>query len=376
MANDNYFEQFLSGVQEELTKMGHVNLIVAGRTGVGKSTLVNAAFREDLAQTGIGRPVTDELRLYEKEGLPLRLYDTVGFELDAEKRRKTAEDIKRLLDDAAISGSTDRRIHGMWYCVLSNSNRVEPAEEEFIREMSRYMPVILVVTQVITKKQFEAFRSEINKMNLAAVNVLPVLAEDYDDDGKIKKAFGVPELIEFTADILPEYARLAFANAEKASLKLKAEQSRAVVRKCVTTAFGEGFIPLPVADATVLVPTQIAMMAKITSIYGISITKNMMACIASTMLGTAGATFTGRTITSNLLKLIPGAGTLVGGTISGATAALVTSALGETYIRLMELIASGQLDQDHLNTDKVQRMIRSMFNKQLRGKKRKGLEEE
>ncbi|NLH69727.1 MAG: hypothetical protein GX454_06060, partial [Brooklawnia sp.] len=34
------------------------NLAVLGATGVGKSTLINAVFGEDLARTGIGAPVT------------------------------------------------------------------------------------------------------------------------------------------------------------------------------------------------------------------------------------------------------------------------------------------------------------------------------
>ena len=84
----NFFEVYMNNLNKEMKEMGHVNLVIAGKTGVGKSTLINAAFMENVAKTGIGKPITDEgdMKWFEKEGYPLRIYDTVGLELDDEKR--------------------------------------------------------------------------------------------------------------------------------------------------------------------------------------------------------------------------------------------------------------------------------------------------
>ena len=99
MEEINFFEEFVEKINQETKKMGHANLIIAGKTGVGKSTLINAAFREDIAKTGIVTPVTDEgdVRWYEKKDFPLRIYDTVGLELDEEKRNCSLEMIKKVL---------------------------------------------------------------------------------------------------------------------------------------------------------------------------------------------------------------------------------------------------------------------------------------
>ena len=43
-------------------ELGHINILIAGRSGVGKSTLINAVFEGNLAATGQGRPVTQHTR--------------------------------------------------------------------------------------------------------------------------------------------------------------------------------------------------------------------------------------------------------------------------------------------------------------------------
>ncbi|RRD94115.1 DUF697 domain-containing protein [Clostridiales bacterium COT073_COT-073] len=358
----NIFDKLEESYKEEIKKMGHANLIIAGKTGVGKSTLINSAFRENLATTGIGKPVTAEMKLYEKENLPLRLYDTVGLELDAETQARTISDITALCQQKLRSGNQDEIIHGMWYCVQSNSNRLESAEINFIEEIAKEIPIVLVLTQVITKRQGEAFRAELEKMNLNVKNIILVLAQDYEDDDIIKPAFGVDFLVEYTLTILPEYAQNAWINAQKASIRLKVEQAKKIVQIATGANFTTGFMPIPFADAPVLITAQIAMIAKITAIFGMSISRSIMQGFLTSLIGTTGATIAGRTITSNLLKLIPGAGTLVGGAVSGGTAAVLTYALGETYIKIMEMMATGELKSQDLSSKKTQNMIKEIFN--------------
>ena len=74
-------EKIVSTVREEFEKMPKLNIMVLGKTGVGKSTLINSIFGDTLVRTGIGKPVTADVFKVEKKDFPLALYDTPGLEL-------------------------------------------------------------------------------------------------------------------------------------------------------------------------------------------------------------------------------------------------------------------------------------------------------
>lgn len=374
MEDKNFFEEFIKNFKREMKEMGHANLIIAGKTGVGKSTLINAAFREDIAKTGIGTPVTNEgdVRWYEKKDFPLRIYDTIGLELDEEKRSRSLQMIKKVCQDSKKKNDPDKFIHAMWYCVSSDSDRLEQYEADYINSISEEVDVILVITKSYRKKHSERLIKAIETdfPGLKVKNKVIVLAqdespEDCDEDETPKKAFGVDTLVEVTAQIVPKSAQKAWCNAQKASIELKSNQAQALVATTAVTSFGEGYIPLPFSDAFALVPTQLAMLAGITAIFGINVSKNLLKSIITSLAGTAGATFVGRTIVSNLLKLIPGVGTAIGGTISGGTAAILTTALGESYIVVMEMIARGEISEKDLETKAIQDKLKNIYKNKL-----------
>ena len=375
MEEKNFFEEFIKKFEQEMKEMGHANLIIAGKTGVGKSTLINAAFREDITNTGIGAPVTDEgdVRWYEKKDFPLRIYDTIGLELDEEKRKRSLEMIKKVCQDAKRSNDPDKFIHVMWYCVASDSDRLEKCEADYINSVSEEVDVVLVITKSYRKKHSERLIKAIetdypglkvkNKVVLLAQDENP---EDCDEDETPKRAFGVDTLVEVTAQIVPKSAQKAWCNAQKASVELKSRKAQTLVVTTAAASFGEGYIPMPFSDALALVPTQLAMLAGITAIFGIKVSENLLKSIVTSLAGTAGATFAGRTIVSNLLKMIPGVGTAVGGTISGATAATLTTALGEAYIAIMKMIANGEINGKDLETKTVQDKLQNIFKGKLK----------
>lgn len=96
---DKVAQDAINAIAEKIRNLNTLNIIVAGKTGVGKSTLINSVFREKLAETGMGKPVTQHMRKITKKGVPLAIYDTRGFELgkevQAEVKREVTETISK-----------------------------------------------------------------------------------------------------------------------------------------------------------------------------------------------------------------------------------------------------------------------------------------
>ena len=366
-------EDLLNKTQEEIKNMTPVNVMLVGKTGVGKSTLVNNIFREKLATTGVGKPVTKHLRRIQKEGVPIVLYDTRGLELSETVQSDVRKEIITTINEKKSLG-IDQAIHVAYYCINANSSRIEEAEINFINELAQLLPVIVVLTQAMGQHA-EVFKTYIDQLNLHIVGVLPIMAETFiiSETMTIPQS-GLKELIALTFDVLPEDSRKAFINAQQVDIERKAKAARRWARSYVATTFGVGFVPIPFSDATLLVPMQITMMSHITAIFGVSLDRASVATILGAIGGTSGATYLGRYIVSNLVKLIPGAGTVAGGIISGTTASVLTSALAMSYIEVLTLMAKRELKGEAVSLSEISQAMKE--NLQSRLKKQETKEEQ
>ena len=374
---DEIAKKCMDAINEKLKNLKKLNIIVVGKSGVGKSTLINSLFRDKIAETGLGRPITTEIRKIEKKDYPMAIYDTPGFELSEGQQAKVKEEIIELIHKGLATGDINNAIHCIWYCINVGGNRTfDQTEINWLKELIEKnkvtkVPIIVVLTQACPKTKGKQMQTLVEKENLDIIKVIPVLAQDMDFDGEyVAKAYGLDQLVDIMSEALPEELQDTLQNVQKASLKSKKKRSRAVVAAASAVAFGEGFIQIPFSDAAVLIPTQITMIASITTNFGMSISKSVIMSFISSTIGTAGTTILGKSMVSNLFKLIPGVGTGVGGMISGSTASLLTTALGEAYIKFMEMIYKGELKKEDLYDQNGQKAISKMFKEELT-KKRK-----
>lgn len=190
--------------------MDNLNLVVMGKTGAGKSTLINAVLEEELAPTGVGQAVTTENKIYSKEILlpvggegaraymktykRLNLYDTVGLEIDNLKTERTLKEVQKLIGQAQ-TGERENDITLVWFCVNSRSSRFESYEVNLIKKLSfeHEIPFVVVITQCYTEE-----RGELEKQiaaELPELAVVRVLAKEYKTRAGTAPAFGLHQLL-------------------------------------------------------------------------------------------------------------------------------------------------------------------------------------
>lgn len=369
---DSWFaDTFRTAWESEQRKLGRFNLAIFGKTGVGKSTLVNAIFGAEVAETGIGEPVTREEHLYLHQSGTLGILDTRGVEIgvdDATILAELGEHVARMR-----ARPLAEQLHVAWYCVRAGDRRFEDTEEAFVRELARLgLPVLLVMTQVPQVDGQDhpdalALAADIEARGMPIREGRVFLTMAAPDTFARLPAHGLRELLDATFRCAPEGVTSALVAAQKIDLARKRKRAGDAIKVATSAAGTAGASPIPFSDAAVLVPLQITMMASIANTYGLSLDRSTAASIAAT----AATTVAGRTAATSLLKLIPGAGTVVGGTINAAVAGTLTYAVGHAWVRVCERLSAGELRTvgGVLDSKAIRKLFMDEFKKQARRKK-------
>ena len=225
---EGMFEQRLA---EAFAALGTFNLAVFGKTGAGKSTLVNAIFGRDVARTGVGQPVTKGLVYHRHPDGFLGLYDSEGFETGT-AGDVILEGLKTLVADHGAR-PVDQRIHAAWYLVRWSDRRFEGAQAEFVKALHAVgLPVIVVMAQVPTRDgvihpDALEFARYIEGLGLPlAPRGRVVLTNALVDDFSGAPVFGLQQLLDDTYEVVPEIAERALTAAQVLDIGRKKKSGR------------------------------------------------------------------------------------------------------------------------------------------------------
>jgi GTPase SAR1 family protein len=136
---DIYLKEILNSIKNFAfnNQIKCYNIQIIGNSGVGKSTLINALLREEVAKTTIGSVGTLETKEYTSRKFPfIKFIDTRGTELDsANDIYKVKENTLKYIEEKLSQKDPNKTIHCLFYCLTGN--RFEGVVKDVLLELRK-----------------------------------------------------------------------------------------------------------------------------------------------------------------------------------------------------------------------------------------------
>ncbi|MGV8906407.1 MAG: YcjF family protein [Acetobacterium sp.] len=325
--DDFDFNKALDEISQGIAKP---NILICGATGVGKSSVVNHVFGQNLAKVGHGIPVTQGISKYERADSGVVLYDTEGYEIGTEKVSHYKSMVENWLNKA---GKLDlkNQIHEVWYCISAGNKRITDMDIEVIKSIkAQKVPLAVVLTQIdnVDEGELSAMEAAIRKY-CELEFFRTCVSDDKAVIATLKDYLQWDDLIDWAIVHLDESLREGFIGALQGNLTSKRTLiNRKIIPLYTSAAAGIALTPIPFSDAVLLVPVQIKMALHIMKTYGLDQTLGNLSSLVGSVVVSESGRLLAQTLSANLLKMIPGVGTVIGIGVNTVVASSFTAAMG------------------------------------------------
>lgn len=199
-----------------MTKL-KANVLIIGKSGVGKSSFLNYFLGKEVVKTGIGRPVTQNIssHLLHAKGFDIEIFDTKG--LEAEKAMEIKKEIFMEIKKRNNSENISNWFHTIFYCISMKDARFQKFEVEFLKNLkskiSQEIHIILTNCDGIDKEKIVEMKNKIKEDIGEKIKIYEVCSVSKKlRNGTISKAFGKDKLLSELFYLLWENISLKMAS--------------------------------------------------------------------------------------------------------------------------------------------------------------------
>ncbi|WP_298823686.1 YcjF family protein [uncultured Planococcus sp.] len=294
-AMDKMFENEMKKVNDALEQELLISLI--GEVNAGKSSTVNKIIGEDIASTNPMPGETVSVDPYNIRGLEnIKFMDTPGLnDPNDENPKKTLEFVQK--SDVVL-----------FFLNAAGTVFSESEKEKFLEIEKHNKDILIVLNKIDAAENIPSIVQFVKEHTAHKYKVIPISSKTEENLETLKK--------EILFLLEKKGKDLLFAKSMK-------EKSSAATRWIIGAGVSAGVIgasPIPGSDVLPLTTLQAGLIIKLSNLYDKPLTKKA----AKDMIVVTATQTIGHTIYRQALKFIPGAGSIIGGTVASS----MTLALG------------------------------------------------
>ncbi|MDF7822917.1 GTPase domain-containing protein [Pontiellaceae bacterium B12227] len=144
------------------------NILVLGKTGTGKSSLLNYLVGSKVCEVGTGKPVTKK-GIYKKEALVddliVNIYDSWGIEA-GDKFEEWQEMIRREKEKHDVTRDPSEWFHAIVYCIQAGGHRIEDIDTDIIKDFCEegyFLVPVLTKADLCSEADEEGLKSTLSR---------------------------------------------------------------------------------------------------------------------------------------------------------------------------------------------------------------------